>query len=159
MSTLVVSQIYAFVLIAGYLLFARQERPPPASQSKVPAQQQPGPNALPPGNEPATQPQANEAGQPAPPRSKAPGTPKEQAWQILQNACTGDKTSNRATAIRVLGLMPSDAKAARLAEKVLIDDKPEVRAAAAAALGHMQSRASIPKLRVAMDDQGSMTRQ
>jgi HEAT repeat protein len=54
--------------------------------------------------------------------------------------------------------MPSDAKAARLAEKVLIDDKPEVRAAAAAALGDMQSRASIPKLRVVMDDQGSMTR-
>jgi HEAT repeat protein len=41
----------------------------------------------------------------------------------------------------------------RLAEKALIDDKPEVRAAAAAALGDMQSRASIPKLRVVMDDQ------
>jgi len=157
MSTLVVSRIYAFVLIAGCLLFARQEPTPPASQSKVPAQQQPSPNALPPANEPAhqpaTQPQANEAGQPAPSRSKAPQTPNEQAWQILQNACTGDKTNNRATAIRVLGLMPSDAKAARLAEKALIDDKPEVRAAAAAALGDMKSRASIPKLRAVMDDQ------
>ena len=116
MSTLVVSKISAFVLIAGCLRFARQEPPPPASPSKVPAQQQPSPNALPPGNEPAhrpaTQPQANEAGQPAPSRSKAPQTPKEQAWQTLQNACTGDKTSNRATAIRVFGLMPSDAKAA-----------------------------------------------
>ena len=157
MSTLVVSRIYAFVLIAGCLLFARQEPTPPASQSKVPAQQQPSPNALPPANEPAhqpaTQPQVNAAGQPASSRSKAPQTPKEQAWQILQNACTGDKTNNRATAIRVLGLMPSDAKAARLAEKALIDDKPEVRAAAAAALGDMKSRASIPKLRAVMDDQ------
>jgi HEAT repeat protein len=54
--------------------------------------------------------------------------------------------------------MPSDSNVARRAEKVLIDDKPEVRAAAAATLGDMQSRASITKLRVVMDDQGSMTR-
>ena len=137
MSTLLVSRIYAFVLIAWCLLSAQQQSTPPASQPIVPAQQQPSPNA-PPFNEPphqsATQPQANEAGQPPPSRAKAPRTPKEQAWQILQNACTGDKTSNRATAIRVLGLVPSDAKAARLVEKALIDDKPEVRSAAAAAL-------------------------
>jgi HEAT repeat protein len=156
MSTLFVSRIYAFVLIAWCLLSAQQQSTPPASQPIVPAQQQPSPNA-PPFNEPphqsATQPQANEAGQPPPSRAKAPRTPKEQAWQILQNACTGDKTSNRATAIRVLGLVPSDAKAARLVEKALIDDKPEVRSAAAAALGDMQSRASIPKLKVVMDDQ------
>ena len=157
MSTLVVYRIYAFVLIARCLLFARQQPTTPASQSKVPAQQQPSPNALPPANEPAhqpaTQPQANEAGQPPPSRSKPPQSPKEQAWQILQSACTGDKTSDRATAIRVLGLMPNDAKAIKLAEKALNDEKPEVRSAAAAALGNMKSRASIPKLRAAMDDQ------
>jgi HEAT repeat protein len=156
MSTLGVSRIYAFVLIAWCLLFARQQPTPPASQSKVPAQQQPSLNALPPANEPAhqpaTPPQTNAAGPPLS-RSKAPHTPKEQAWQILQNACTGDKTSNRATGIRVLALVPSDAKAARLVEKALIDDKPEVRSAAAAALGDMKSRASIPKLRAVMDDQ------
>lgn len=157
MSTLFVSRIYAFVLIAWCLLSSQQQPTPPASQPIVPAQQQPSPNAVPPFNEPphqsATQPQANEAGQPLPSRAKAPRTPKEQAWQILQNGCTGDKTSNRATAIRVLGLVPSDARAARLVEKALIDDKPEVRSAAAAALGDMQSRASIPKLKVVMDDQ------
>jgi hypothetical protein len=79
MFTLIVSKINAFVLIAGCLLFCTaREPPPPASQSRVPAQQQPSPNALPPGNEPAhrpaTQPQANEAGQPARSRSKAPQT-------------------------------------------------------------------------------------
>jgi HEAT repeat protein len=156
MSTLVISRIYAFVLIAWCLLFARQQPTPPASQVRVPAQQQPNLNALPPADEPAhqpaTHPQANAAGQP-PSRSKARQTPREQAWQILQNACTGDKVSSRATAIRVLGLIPSDVKAARLVEKALIDDKPEVRSAAAAALGDMKSRASIPKLRAVLDDQ------
>ena len=37
-----------------------------------------------------------------------------------------------------------------MAEKALDDDSPEVRVAAANALGEMQSRASIPKLREAL---------
>ena len=49
-------------------------------------------------------------------------------------------------------MMPDDAKARRLAEKALADDKPEVRSAAAAALGDMKSRTSIPKLKEALDD-------
>jgi HEAT repeat protein len=48
--------------------------------------------------------------------------------------------------------MPNDARALELAEKALDDDKPEVRSAAAAALGDMKARRSIPKLREALDD-------
>jgi HEAT repeat protein len=48
--------------------------------------------------------------------------------------------------------MPNDAKALRLAKKALDDDKPAVRSAAAAVLGDMKSRTSIPKLRAALDD-------
>ena len=55
-------------------------------------------------------------------------------------------------AIRVLGLMPNDTKALGIAEKALADDKPEVRAAAATALGDMKSRSSISKLKEALDD-------
>jgi len=55
-------------------------------------------------------------------------------------------------AIRVLGLMPNDAKALGIAENGLADDKPEVRTAAATALGDMKSRSSIPKLKEALDD-------
>jgi len=55
-------------------------------------------------------------------------------------------------AISVLGLLPDDAKARGLAEKALTDDKPEVRSAAAVALGDMKSRTSIPKLKMALDD-------
>jgi len=102
---------------------------------------------------PEAQPQGGKPGEQIPPSPKVPKTPKEQAWQILDSACTGDKTSDRATAIRVLGLMPNDAKAVRLAVKALKDAKPEVRAAAAAALGDMNSRKSIPKLRVVMNDE------
>jgi HEAT repeat protein len=71
---------------------------------------------------------------------------------MLERACTGEKTSDRATAIRVLGLLPKDSKAVRVTVKALRDNKAEVRAAAAAALGDMNSRKSIPKLRIALDD-------
>ncbi len=71
---------------------------------------------------------------------------------MLDTACAGDKTTNRATAIRILGLMPNDTKARKLAERALSDDKPEVRSAAAVALGDMKSRTGIPKLRAALDD-------
>jgi HEAT repeat protein len=83
---------------------------------------------------------------------KASKSPKAEAWQILDDACTGNRTITRAMAIRVLGLMPNDAKALGIAEKALADDKPEVRTAAATALGDMKSKTSIPKLKEALDD-------
>ncbi len=79
-------------------------------------------------------------------------SPQEQAWRMLESASTGGKTGDRAIAVRVLGLMPNDTRAVKLAVTALKDDKPEVRAAAAAALGEMNSRRSISKLRMALDD-------
>src|SRR5215469_6872148 len=78
--------------------------------------------------------------------------PKEEAWQTLQTACEGNKVSERASATLVLGLLRNDSRARKLAEKGLADPKPEVRSAAAAALGEMVARRSIPKLRKALDD-------
>jgi HEAT repeat protein len=164
MRTATLPRIPAFVLVASCLLFAQQQSTTPASppQTSAPAQEQPtNPSAPPPTNEPAhpttvqpptAQPQASESGQQSTATPKARKSPKAEAWQILDAACTGDRTIARATAIRVLGLMPDDAKARRLAEKALADDKPEVRSAAAAALGDMKSRTSIPKLKEALDD-------
>ena len=123
----------------------------PSTPSNSPAQQHPSPNA-PVVNEPAIQPAASQPGQPPPARSKVRQNPREQAWQLLESACTSDKTTNRATAVLVLGLIPNNKRSAELAEKALTDNKPEVRSAAAAALGEMRSRASIPKLRAAFDD-------
>src|SRR5437773_511000 len=114
---------------------------------------------------PNAPPAFNESVQPrgAQPRDGLPGkqplaspsvavSPKEKAWHTLQTACTGDKATDRANATRVLGLIRNDVKATKLAEKTLSDPKPEVRAAAAAALGGMNSRRSIPKLKKALDD-------
>jgi HEAT repeat protein len=78
--------------------------------------------------------------------------PKQQAWSNLESAYKGNKVGDRATAIRVLGLLPNDGRARRVAEAGLSDEKPEVRAAASSALGDMGSRVSIPKLKTALDD-------
>jgi HEAT repeat protein len=159
MRTVALPRISALVFITPCLLFAQQQSTNAGSppQTNAPAQQQPtNPSAPPPTHEPtqqpATKPQVSVAGpQPTATRT-VPQTPKEEAWQILDTACTGDKTSDRATAVRVLGLMPNNARARKLAEKALRDDKPEVRSAAAAALGDMKSRTSILQLRAALDD-------
>jgi HEAT repeat protein len=78
--------------------------------------------------------------------------PKREAWAILEEAATGEKPGERAAAIRALGLLPRNARAMRMAEKALKDDKPEVRTAAALALGDMQAKSSIPALKAATDD-------
>ncbi len=138
MPTAVLPRISAFVFIASCLLFSQQEssNPPLARQTNAPAQQQP----------------ANSS--PTPPETQKPEqTPKAEAWQLLRTACTGDKTSARATAVGVLGLLPDNTQAREIAEKALTDEKPEVRSSAAAALGAMHSKASIAKLREAADDQ------
>jgi len=122
-------------------------------QAKASSEQQTkNPNAPPAFNESA-QPPVDQS------REDSPGkqvpvavSRKEEAWHTLETACTGDKATDRANATRVLGLIRNDVKATKLAEKALSDPKPEVRAAAAAALGDMNSRRSIPKLKKALDD-------
>ena len=148
-TSLTLSRMQALVLVLAWLLFtpllgtALLVRAHSAEQESAPST--PSAHSTP------AQPPANQP-PPGPTHGKASTTPKEQAWQILEDACTGDKSGDRATATHVLGLIPNDAKSAKLAQKALTDERPEVRAAAAAALGNMHSRASIPKLRAAMDD-------
>jgi HEAT repeat protein len=77
---------------------------------------------------------------------------KEDAWQVLQTACTKDKAISRSSAVRALGLITSNTRARKLAEEALVDDNPEIRLAAADALGEMNARTSIPKLRRALND-------
>jgi len=155
----VLPRISAFVFIASYLLFLHQEstNPPGAQQTNQPAQQQPTnssptpPETQKPQQQPTTPEQGSEPAQkPAP---KPLQTPTTQAWQILHTACSADKTIARATAVGVLGLLPGNPQARKMAEKALTDEKSEVRSSAAVALGAMQSKASIAKLREAADDQ------
>jgi len=130
-------------------------------QAKASSEQQTkNPNAPPAFNESAQPPGAQARdGSPGKQPLASPSvavSPKEKAWHTLQTACTGDKATDRANATRVLGLIRNDVKATKLAEKALSDLKPEVRAAAAAALGDMNSRRSIPKLKKALDDENPL---
>ena len=157
---------FACLLIALSFLFAQPsslfaQQPAPATPPK-PEQQPAKPEAPPPSPSPEEKP-AEQAAPPATASEKAapsqaakppeiPKNPKTYAWNVLTIAIDGTKTSSRASAVRVLGLMPRDPRARQLAEKALIDDKPEVRAAGAMALGEMNARSSIPRLKSALSD-------
>jgi HEAT repeat protein len=145
-------RIHIVVLATGWLLFAPGQSLAFVSQSN-PTQQEPPPTTPPAPNPAPAPPPANQPAPASPAGGKSSRTPREQAWQILEGAIKGDKNADRATAVLVLGLIPNDARSARLAQKALTDVRPEVRAAAAAALGNMPSRASIPMLKAAMEDQ------
>jgi HEAT repeat protein len=58
----------------------------------------------------------------------------------------------RVSAVSVLALISADPRAATMAEKALKDQSPEVRAAAATALGTMKATGSIPALEAALND-------
>jgi len=72
--------------------------------------------------------------------------PVDRAWSVLQTGLTNQGTDQRAIATRVLGLLENDPKASDLALKALSDEKLEVRAAAAEALGQMKARSAAPRL-------------
>jgi HEAT repeat protein len=78
--------------------------------------------------------------------------PKQEAWTVLNNGLTNSNTDKRVRAVRELGLLPGDQQALDAALIALKDDKPEVRAAAAQALGDMSAKSAKPQLHAAFDD-------
>jgi HEAT repeat protein len=72
--------------------------------------------------------------------------PADKAWTVLQAGLSNSNTDNRTVATRLLGGLPNNQKAQEQALKALADNKPEVRAAAAEALGTMQAKSAIPQL-------------
>ena len=80
------------------------------------------------------------------PTGAFPQAPADQAWTILQAGAGSDSTDQRIATMRVLQLIPSNAKAVAMAEKGLQDKEAEVRGAAALSLGAMKSKSSIPAL-------------
>ncbi len=79
-------------------------------------------------------------------------TVQQKAWDILDAGAKEKAFAKRSQAIQVLGLLPGDAKAVDMAENALADPAPEVRVAAATALGQMQSTSSAPKLEHMLND-------
>ena len=130
-----------FVLIASGLLLIEQQ---PSRNSEMP---QINPQESSPKKEPATSSETS-----APKRPETLPTLEQQAWSILEAGAKSEKIGDRAAAIHVLGLLPNDRRARKMAEAALGDNAPQVRSASAAALGEMHSRNSIPKLKSATDD-------
>jgi HEAT repeat protein len=79
-------------------------------------------------------------------------TPQQQAWSILRTGVNEKNTGKRTQAVRALRLLPGDPEALEMAQRALQDQKPEVRAAAATALGLMGSKVSVPELKKALSD-------
>jgi HEAT repeat protein len=79
-------------------------------------------------------------------------TPEQRAWGILRDGMNDSNTVKRSQAVLALRFLPFDPEAARLAKAALKDRKPEVRAAAANALGSIGSSDAIPELKKALDD-------
>jgi HEAT repeat protein len=79
-------------------------------------------------------------------------TPRDQAWKVLNSGLTNSSLEKRAKAVGELGLLVDDPKAEEAALTALKDDKPEVRAVAAQALGEMNDKKAIPQLVDAIHD-------
>lgn len=73
-------------------------------------------------------------------------TPLAQAWSILEAGAAGKSSDQRVATMRVLQLIPGDAKAVAMAEQGLQDKDVNVRAAAVLSLGAMKSKSAIPQL-------------
>lgn len=80
-------------------------------------------------------------------------SPSTRAWTILHLDAADTHPEARQQAAIALGSIAGSAEALRVLDKLLAEDKdPDVRQTAAAALGTLKSRAAIPALKKAMDD-------
>jgi len=79
-------------------------------------------------------------------------TPQHKAWDLLVTAILSKRTTERTNGVRALGLLQDTKQARDLAENGLKDRSPDVRKAAATALGKMHATQSIPKLEGALAD-------
>ena len=79
-------------------------------------------------------------------------SPKHKAWDMLLTASLSKRTSERTNGVRALGLLKGNSDARQVAEHALRDLKPDVRRAAATALGQMHAKEAIPKLEGALSD-------
>jgi HEAT repeat protein len=81
-----------------------------------------------------------------------PQAPVEKAWGILREGMKDNSADKRALAVRALGLLPGSTEAEKAAINALQDKKPNVRMAAATALGSMQAQHANLELEGALQD-------
>jgi HEAT repeat protein len=78
--------------------------------------------------------------------------PARTAWDVLKPGLVDTNPLNRRQAVTATGSVGLDPEAVRLVEAALKDNDSLIRATAAAELGEMKSRQSIPALKAALDD-------
>jgi len=78
--------------------------------------------------------------------------PAEKAWRILHEGLEDANSERRARAVHALGLLAGSAGAEKAAVQGLQDEKPNVRLAAATALGSMHAERSAGHLEEALGD-------
>jgi len=86
------------------------------------------------------------------PLGAATENPRTQAWSVLKQGLENSNIEKRTKAVADLGLLPGDPQALDAALTALKDPKPEVRAAAAQALGDMSAKSAIAQLKAALQD-------
>jgi len=84
------------------------------------------------------------------PATEAPRVQK--AWDVLDAGVKEKSSSKRHDAVLALGLVQGEPRAITLAEAAAEDHAPEVREAAAATLGKLNSPGSVPKLQAMLND-------
>jgi HEAT repeat protein len=78
--------------------------------------------------------------------------PEKTAWDVLKTGLDDKNPDKRRQAVTAIGSIGLDPEAIRLVEGALRDQDSLVRQTAAATLGQMQARPSIPALKTALDD-------
>jgi HEAT repeat protein len=80
-------------------------------------------------------------------------TPAQRAWRILADGMNAKKFSDRIIALKAMADLGPHPRGVRLVSEVLKDKDPDLRAQAATSLGAMKSRAALPALRAALNDE------
>jgi HEAT repeat protein len=88
----------------------------------------------------------------------SPAAATRKAWKCLNDGLAEKNYDRRTQTIAALGTIGLRRTAVLLVERELNDKDAPVRQAAAEVLGTMKSRSSIPKLRVALDDNSTTVR-
>lgn len=88
----------------------------------------------------------------SPPSPQSSESSQERAWNILHDGLKDTNADKRAHAVRALGLLAGNAEAQKAAVLALKDEKPNVRVAAAKALGSMHAEQAAGNLEEALGD-------
>jgi len=72
--------------------------------------------------------------------------PVDKAWNILKQGAADKDAEKRVKTFRALALAVQNQTAQQMAESALADEKPNVRSAAASALGQMGAKSAVPRL-------------